>query len=144
MSLTPKEQRKLADECDLEFKGWDELAAYTFAVEARVEERHTCHPGSCRDEMIWREELKKRDDKISLLQVENALYASDAKRCWELMPELANTDADYELHEAVQIITAKLVATKTKLAFSEIECAQRGEDIRERDEEIAELTRKSK
>jgi phage-related minor tail protein len=43
-------------------------------------------------------ELEKR---LHLAETERDLYASDAKRCWEHMPDLANSDADYELHEAV-------------------------------------------
>lgn len=38
-----EEQRELADECFLEFKGYEELAAYTAAVEAKERERVAKH-----------------------------------------------------------------------------------------------------
>jgi len=54
-------------------------------------------------------ELEK---KLAGVTVERDLYANEAKRCWDLMPELANSDADYELHEAVRTLTEREAAAR--------------------------------
>src|ERR1035437_4797158 len=36
------------------------------------------------------------------LEIQVALYQSDAERIWALMPELRNTESHYELFEAVE------------------------------------------
>jgi hypothetical protein len=51
--------------------------------------------------------------------LERALYAIDAKRCWELMPELAQSDAHYELHEAVQCLVTEITELRAQAERAE-------------------------
>lgn len=48
------------------------------------------------------EELKEvRKQNKAQLEINNALYQADIERIWSLMPELRNTDACYDIFEAV-------------------------------------------
>jgi len=76
-------------------------------------------------EIQYRNEVKllaeMEQDKASLV-----LYANEVERIWALMPELRNTEAHYELHEAVHeklrqnmLHTQELAACKDKLVMLE-------------------------
>ncbi|MFA6072465.1 MAG: hypothetical protein WC810_28205 [Janthinobacterium sp.] len=58
-------------------------------------------------------EIAELKASIEKLETENALYQADADRILAMMPELCNTDDNYELHEAVQ---AKIAGLEAELA----------------------------
>lgn len=58
-------------------------------------------------------------EKLEAMTVERDLYASDAKRCWAHMPELADSDADYELHEAVHTLKQRAEAAEARIKASQ-------------------------
>lgn len=43
--------------------------------------------------------------RIAELEQQVALYQEDIERCWSHMPHLRNTEACYEVHEAVHELT---------------------------------------
>jgi len=53
-------------------------------------------------------EITQLRQRIAELELENALYAADEKHCWNHIPELKNTDAQYELHEAVGVLAERI------------------------------------
>lgn len=46
--------------------------------------------------------VKELRQHVVNLEMQIALYQDDVERIWALMPELRNTDAHFEIHEAVQ------------------------------------------
>jgi hypothetical protein len=60
---------------------------------------------------------------VDQLEVDAALYAEDAKRCWELMPEMANSH--FELSEAV----AELVSRIKQLEFEKENAVHRYDSL---------------
>lgn len=101
------------DQTYLEFKDGryiprTNMARYGEAVLAIAERQN------CRFEG-WQAAAAQYAEKIARLEISYALYSAEENLIWELMPELRNTDSQYELHEAVHEKIARLEAEKREI-----------------------------